>query len=247
MSITILIIEDDLVIAHGLKENLQDVGYRDVCIADNAAEAIQLASTINPDLFIVDIILESSSMNGVELVHFLQKGYDKPFIFLTSMDDKKTKLLAKATNPAAYLIKPIPNGQLDITIDLALSNHYRLKKSLEGVNKGFINGKDRIFVKSNNRYHRVNLDEIVYLEANSAYCKIHTNTKSHLISQSLKKVMESIALSDIFRTHKTYAVSEKHITSFDQSSIYLNFRSEIKSIPISRSNREGVMDRLERL
>lgn len=220
MSITILIIEDDLILAQGLKENLLDMGYENIEIASSDEEALLKTSRINPDIFLVDIILENSKLNGIELVKVLQKKYSAPFIFLTSMDDEDTRSKAKSSNPSAYLIKPTSKAQLAVTIDIAMNNHFRIKKAIEQQGRGILTSKEKIFVKSSERYQRINIDEIAYMEAKSSYCIIHTNIKSYMISLPLKKVLEELTADHIFRSHKTYAVSENHISSFDNLNLY---------------------------
>ena len=247
MSITILIIEDDLILAQGLKENLLDMGYEKIEIASSDEEALLKSKRINPDIFLVDIILENSKLNGIELVKILQKTHEAPFIYLTSMDDEDTRSKAKSTNPSAYLIKPTSKAQLAVTIDIAMNNFFRIKKAIEDQGRGVLPPQDKIVVKSAERYQRIHINEIAYMEAKSSYCFIHTNAKSYMISQPLKKVLEELNVDHIIRSHKSYAVSENHVTSFDQGMLYVECRSESVPIPISRTHREEVLSRLKRI
>jgi DNA-binding LytR/AlgR family response regulator len=247
MSINILIIEDDLVLAHGLKENLMEMGYDKIEMASSSEEALIKSSRMHPDIFLVDIILENSELNGIELVEQLQQTNDGPFIYLTSMDDEATRSRAKSSNPSAYLIKPASKAQLGVTIDLAMNNYYRFKQKMEAFDIGIETPQKKIFVKSGERYQRININEIAYMEAQSSYCVIHTNVKSYTISQPLKKVLKELNSDQIFRTHKTYAVSENHISSFDQNTLYIECRRVSVPIPISRTHRETVLGRLKRI
>jgi CheY-like chemotaxis protein len=121
----ILIIEDDLIIAENLKENLMDMGYRYIDVVSDSKEAISLYRQNKPDLCLVDIQLTRSPLDGIETMEKLEAGKEIPVIYLTSFIDDVTRERAKKTNPSAYLVKPANKIQIDVAIDIAVSTFFR--------------------------------------------------------------------------------------------------------------------------
>ena len=78
----ILIVEDDFVLAENLKENLYSMGYGEVFHAKNSDEGIQLFNHIEPDLCLVDIQLDKSPLDGIQMVSSVHMGTKVPVIYL---------------------------------------------------------------------------------------------------------------------------------------------------------------------
>lgn len=245
MQLKILVVEDDHLLALNLKENLEELGYDHVFTAHKADNALSIVEDCKIDLAIVDINLEGSRLDGVELVHRLRPIMDCPVIFLTSYNDEATRERAKAVHPAAYLIKPTTKEQLAITIDLAVENHYQYQQYLsKGMQR---NRNEVIYVKSGPRYQKLNVDDVLYLKADGTYCEVFTSYSKHVLSVSLRKVMTEFGESRFIRTHKSYAVQKDRVDSFDHTSVYVQQEKSLVSIPISRTQKEEVFGRLRRM
>ena len=120
----ILIIEDDLIIAENLKEILQECGYMHVYVTKDYISAKKIKSTVLPDLFLVDIYLEGSEKDGIDIMLSEFMEYNKALIYISSLSDQETRERAKLTNPSAYIVKPFSAKQLEVAIDFAMTNHY---------------------------------------------------------------------------------------------------------------------------
>lgn len=116
---SILIVEDESIIAMELSERLQNLGYRVVAIAHNGPEAIAKADELRPDLVLMDIYLKGE-MDGVEAATTINNRYDAPVIYLTANTDEQTFQRAKVTEPYGYLLKPFAERELHTTIEIAL-------------------------------------------------------------------------------------------------------------------------------
>ncbi|MGB5045511.1 MAG: response regulator, partial [Nitrospira sp.] len=116
---SILIVEDEPVVAKDIQLSLQRLGYRVPATATSGEEAIRKASDMHPDLILMDIVLKGK-MDGVETALQIQRKQDVPVIYLTAYADNHTLERAKVTSPAGYMLKPYQANELRTTIELAL-------------------------------------------------------------------------------------------------------------------------------
>lgn len=123
MSLTkILIVEDEVIVAMDLRQQLENFGYRVVGNAVSGAEAIEHARAFSPELVLMDIRLRGS-MDGIETAAEIRRRFDLPVIFLTAHSDKATLGRAKLTEPFGYLLKPVEGRELQIAIEISLYKH----------------------------------------------------------------------------------------------------------------------------
>lgn len=101
---TILILEDEMIIAKSIKSYIEKIGYSVAGIAQNGSDAIQIAEQYKPDLAILDVVVDGD-MDGIETGRELLK-LNVPFLYLTAYGDMKTRQRAKETKPLGYIIKP---------------------------------------------------------------------------------------------------------------------------------------------
>jgi two-component system cell cycle sensor histidine kinase/response regulator CckA len=138
----ILVVEDEAIIARDLQRSLGLLGYAVPATARSAAEALALLEASIPELILMDIGLKGD-MDGIQLAHLVRSRWDIPVIFLTSYSDEQTVERAKATGPYGYLIKPFREGELRITIEVALHKH-SLDSSLARRERWYSNTMDSI-------------------------------------------------------------------------------------------------------
>ncbi len=123
----IIIVEDEWIIANDIKANIEKLGYRVPVILSTGEEAIEMAKSDQPDMFIMDISLQGN-LDGTETAKLISSQFDIPVIFLTAYTDKKILEKVKDTAAYGYLIKPFNAKELETTIDLAL---IRRKKEIK--------------------------------------------------------------------------------------------------------------------
>lgn len=120
MSASILIVEDEALIARDLELLLGDQGYHVVGIATTADEAVAMIRATPPDLVLLDIHLADGS-DGIAVAEWLRSHASVPVIFVTAHADPKTVARAQAAGPYSFLLKPFHERQLQITVQLALA------------------------------------------------------------------------------------------------------------------------------
>lgn len=117
--IQILIVEDDGIIAKDIQNTLEGLGYAVAAITSNAEGAIEKAAETQPDLVLMDIMLEGD-MDGVEAAEQIRDRFGIPVVYLTAHADEKTLHRAKTTGPYGYILKPFNEMELHTNIEIAL-------------------------------------------------------------------------------------------------------------------------------
>jgi len=126
----ILIVEDEIITAMGLRSKLTTLGYGIVGEAVTGDEAIRMAGESQPDLVLMDIRLKGEA-DGVDTAKRINEQFDIPIIYLTAYSDEHTLKRAKITAPYSYLHKPFALKDLHTAIELALYRHDMEKKLKE--------------------------------------------------------------------------------------------------------------------
>ncbi len=124
----ILIVEDERIVAEDIKMSLERLGHQVCGTAHSGEEAISKAQKTQPDLVLMDIVLQGK-MDGVEVAQRIRSLLDAPIIYLTAYSDHKTLERAKVTEPFGYIIKPFDDRELHSIIEIALYKH-RIEKKL---------------------------------------------------------------------------------------------------------------------
>ncbi|MCB1647443.1 MAG: response regulator, partial [Pseudomonadales bacterium] len=128
-SSTLLVVEDEVLVARDIKSRLTRMGYHVVDTASRGAEAVEKALALRPDLILMDINLRDD-MDGVEAALKIRSEYDVPVIFCTAYSNEDTLERAKVSDPYGYVLKPFDNRELEINIEIALYKH-RMERDLE--------------------------------------------------------------------------------------------------------------------
>jgi two-component system cell cycle response regulator len=120
--ISILLVEDEGVIARDLEDTLIRLGYRVSGIASEGAEAIEMARDLHPELVVMDVSLRGE-VDGIEAACAIQEEAPVPVIFLTGHTDTETLQRAVLTGPLGYLTKPFQEADLRSVIEVAIHKH----------------------------------------------------------------------------------------------------------------------------
>jgi PAS domain S-box-containing protein len=144
---SILVVEDEIVVAADLVNKIERLGYGVVGSADSGEEAIAIAREQRPSLVLMDIRL-AGRLDGIATAEIIRLECDLPVVFLTAHSDSATIGRAVQADAFGYLIKPFEAHELRTTIEIALYKHSaerRLRESearfralFEGAGDGII-------------------------------------------------------------------------------------------------------------
>jgi DNA-binding LytR/AlgR family response regulator len=87
---------------------------------------------------------------------------------------------------------------------------------------------------------KILFDEILFVEALQNYVTIHTADKKYITYLTFKSVEEYLPSDRFIKTHKSYIVSASKINSIEGNDIRIGNHH----VPISRNEKEDVMDKL---
>ena len=119
-SASVLIVEDETLVASFIEAVLGISGFRVAGIASSGPQALVLAAETRPALALVDIRL-NGPLDGAELACVLRERLAIPAIFLSGLIDREIMQRAKAARPLAFIAKPLSPSQLFNAIERALN------------------------------------------------------------------------------------------------------------------------------
>jgi PAS domain S-box-containing protein len=127
---TILIVEDERIVARDIQNRLTRLGYAVAGVTRFGEEAIRLATELRPDLVLMDIRL-AGAMDGVTAAQEIRNRLQLPVIYLTAYADEETLRRARVTEPLGYILKPFEERELRTAIEMALYKHQAERKLRE--------------------------------------------------------------------------------------------------------------------
>lgn len=214
----ILIVEDEVLIAEFLKDELTSLGYHRICLAHNRKQVFSKIEEFNPDLILLDIRM-NNEREGIEIAEEINRSIKIPFIFITAHSDKEIVQRALITKPVGYITKPFKKIDLYAAIHLAETN-------LEETNE-----KHLVF-KDGHAIIKLSVDDILYVQSDDNYIHVFCINKKHTLRNTLEWFISNTPEELFHRTHRSYIVNITKITKSTSKAVFIN-ESEI---PVSRGN-----------
>ena len=189
---------------------------------ENASDAILFMQENEVDLFFLDINMPEIS--GLSLAKIINKKAQ--VIFTTAYRDYAVE--GFNLQAADYLLKPI--------------SYDRFLQAIEKVSprKKEESAASCIFVRADRKMIKIDFDAILYLESLSDYVKIFTLNKTIITRETITNLEQKLPGQNFIRIHRSFIVSFKKINSYTNEFIEIND----KAIPISRSYKESVLQKL---
>ena len=230
---TVLIVEDEVILALDICLQLENQGYTIIGTAITGRQALALHQQQQADIVICDINLRGD-WTGIETARQIVAYKPVPIIYLSAMTDQATLEQAKETRPAAYLIKPVTSENLRVAIEIALSNFANVSDknalSREPVTIGMnlregetiLQVGEYIFIKQNYQFVRLQQTEILYAEAEDKYTTLVTTSRKFVLRLSLVVLLQRLMNMALVRVHRSYAVNLEKIESFNDYEIQIS-------------------------
>jgi DNA-binding NarL/FixJ family response regulator len=107
---TVLIVEDEALVALNMELALEEAGYRVLGKADTELAAVAAANRLRPDIILMDITLRSG--NGISAAREIQQSLTTRIIFVSGNSDPATLAAAAELAPAGFIRKPFVTERL---------------------------------------------------------------------------------------------------------------------------------------
>lgn len=195
----------------------------------NASEAIIFTQTNEIDLFFLDINMPE--INGLSLAKIINKK--SKIIFTTAYRDYAVD--GFNLNVVDYLLKPIAFDRFLQATQKVLQQNITVNASQNiELEKGFI------FVRADRKMIKINLNNILYIESLGDYLKVFTDNTTIVTRETMSNLLSKLPINQFLRIHRSYIISIQKISSYTNEFIEI----ERKAIPISRSYKESVLQKL---
>tara|TARA_R110002050_G_scaffold299089_1_gene463787 strand:- start:18142 stop:18921 length:780 start_codon:yes stop_codon:yes gene_type:complete len=255
--IKIYIVEDEYITQAVLKNNVEEIGYTVVGMADSAEQAWEDLQKMDVDLALLDINL-AGEKDGIWLAKQVRAQLGIPFIFLTAYGDKATINTAVKTQPNGYLLKPFNEVDIYTAIEVALNNfnHANKEKPNERLqvqeeeaptptssSDVSVGNNQTIYLKVDKIFYKIKLADIIYVKSDSNYVEVFLENKKHLVRSTLKNFSDLLPETMFIQVHRSYIVNIHKIESVGDGEVCLNGG---KSTPLSANFKEHVISTVVR-
>ncbi|TDO21500.1 LytR/AlgR family response regulator transcription factor [Pedobacter duraquae] len=210
---------------------------------ENAIEALQLVQAGGIDLVFLDV--QMPELTGIQ---FLKIASGKSNYILTTAYSQYA-LESYDLNVSDYLLKPIAFDRFYKAVEKV----HNLVKVAEPVaapqpiltsapfSANIQPVQDFIFVKTEHKIQKIELDDILYIEGLKDYISIYTKAERVITLQNMKKMEETLPSTQFIRVHKSYIISLDKIESIERSRITICG----KIIPIGDTYRDEFFKRID--
>ena len=204
--LTAIIVDDEF---HG-RENLKKIlelycpEVSVLGLAESTVQAIKLVRELKPDVVFLDI-----NMPVLDGFDFLSEFENRDFMVVFVSAYAEHGIKAVKAGAADYLLKPVNIKELKVTVKKLVS----LKEKKIDENPYF--EQDKLVVPDSHGFNIINLDEIIRIEADGSYSKIHLiDGKSRIVTKTLKDFEDSLPETSFFRVHKSHIVNLQYVKEF---------------------------------
>ena len=244
MSIRCIIVDDEKLARDLLSEYLMDYDQIEiVATCKNGSDAIKQIEKSKPDLLFLDVHMPG--LNGFDVLENI--SYQPKVIFTTAYDQYAVRAFDK--NAVDYLLKPIDENRFAVALDRVLSGNSTVDLDIllrEISAQNISKYPDAIFVQKSDKYLRINVNDILYLEASGDYTIIIANNEQYVSSKGISKLEEKLDPNKFIRIHRSTIINQNHLGEIEKhfNGGMVAKMQNGKSFPISRSYVKKIKDNI---
>lgn len=217
MAARICIVEDESIVAHDIKRQLERAGYKIVGIFSSGEELLDNLKEKSPELVLMDVKLRGK-LDGIETSRIIKSKYNLPVVMLTAFADDTTIERTKETAPFGYILKPFEEKELNTAVEMALYR-YKLEKKLQESEEQY-----RSFFEEDLSGDFIASGNGRILQCNSAFLEIFRfPSREKAMDSNINDLFPEEALKDQFwhnlRTKKKLRLKETEFITWDKKPI----------------------------
>lgn len=207
--------------------------------AGSVEEGLALLETVKPTIVFLDINLGDGS--GFDVMDNLG-NLDSNVIFTTAFDDYAVR--AFRYHALDYLLKPIdPDAFIEAVNHAMQITHSEQISNLQVWMAQYGNSDRKLAVPTSDGLRFIQLDTIVYMEADSSYCSIYLNDQKQIVvSKPLKFFSDKLEQERVFlRPHKSFIINMNYLLEYVKEDGGMLKLTTGSLIPISRQKKDEVL------
>ncbi|MCD7972569.1 MAG: LytTR family DNA-binding domain-containing protein [Candidatus Azobacteroides sp.] len=212
-----IIVDDEPIARLGIKKLIQQFPELQLIDSFNNAEDAACFMETNP----VDLVFLDIQMPGINGLEFAKTISGTTLIIFTTAY-AEFAVDSYEVDAISYLVKPIDPVRFGKAIEKAISYHHLLvneenkkKESIQCI------GNEHIFVKSDRRFFKVSLKDILFIEGLKDYVIIQMEEQRIITHMSMKAIHEMLPQSIFLRVNRSYIVNKEKIDSFDNNDLFI--------------------------
>lgn len=242
---SILIVEDEVIIAKDMSLTLTKLGYQVVGHCISGEEAVRMAAEKHPDIIVMDIMLKGEMM-GIDAAKEIHDKYNIPVVFITAYSDEDTISRANTSAPFGYIVKPFKANDLRATIETALtrfSQEQFLKTENEMLYKlaKSDNKNNILFIKTDSGLIKLKIADILYIEALKDYVNIFTVDNKYIVRSTMKGIQDKLPADRFVRVHRSFIVAMEKVSSIAHTKVILE---NGENVPLGGLYKEQFLDKI---
>ena len=210
---TCIIIDDEPPALRVLEKFIQQLKeVRLIASSSKPIEALDLIREHQPDIIFLDI--QMPDLTGIQLSKLI--GYDASIIFTTAYAQFAVE--GFQVSAVDYLLKPIAFPRfLEAVEKVKIKNSFK-KQNIKTT------PEDYFFVKTDgkNKFAKVKLSEILYVESIKNYVIIHTENEQLVTYNTLKSMQESLPRRKFIKIHKSYIIALDKVEKTESYTVWVN-------------------------
>jgi two-component system, LytTR family, response regulator len=252
MTKTCIIIDDENMARALLRNILQEVAPNVTILAecDDLPSGIKAIQKHKPDIVFLDI--EMPGHSGLTILEFFNDE-DVNFDIVFTTGYSEYAIQAFKLSATDYLLKPINPETLQKTVERIFKNDIKTKtqqyKVLQNnLSSNVETGDKCIVVNLTGSTRFIKIKDIVLLEADGSYCKIHLlNNEKLTTSKNLKFYEEALeGFPLFFRSHKSNIINLKYVIEFNKSEGEIVLENKLIAL-ISSEKYDLLIERMKQL
>lgn len=182
----------------------------------NAIEALAIVQRGDADLVFLDV--QMPELTGIQFLKIINGKCD---VILTTAYPQYA-LESYELNVVDYLLKPIAFDRFYKSVQKVLNNRSSAPVGLVSQPPASTSDSvDFIFVKTEHKIQRVDLESILYIEGLKDYISIFTENERIVTLQNMKKMEEILPSNRFVRVHRSYIIALDKIVSIERGRIHI--------------------------
>jgi two-component system LytT family response regulator len=218
-----MVVDDEPLAIEVIAGYIQHMPFLDlVATCNSPIDALVKVQKQKVDIVFLDIHMQT--LNGIQFMDLMKT--DAQVIIVSG--DPEYALKGYQYNVVGYLLKPVPFEQFYKAVQKVYNS-----KVIEFETKGDQQPAllDFLFIKTENKFRKVNYHDILYCEGLKNYISIFTSNHRYVTLLNMKNLEEMLPSSLFVRVHKSYIVPFKRIDSIEKQNIFISD----KVIPIGET------------